>query len=398
MKIRMLAAVASVLLLSSAVLAEGISDNKISIGVMADMSGVYADICGKGCVTAAQMAVDDFGGQVAGKPVEIVSADDKNNPDEAAAIAQRWIVNQGVDVITGLVSSSVTAAVLEETNAAGRMVLISGAGSNAFSTSSCSPNIAHWTYDVVALANGTVKPMVQDGKRKWFFITADYAFGHALEGVASNVITANGGTVAGSVRVPLGTHDFSPYVRQALDSGADVVALANAGDDFVHALEAAAKVGLTERMAVVGLLVFLQSARALDPAIAADMRLTTGFYWDMDEATRQWSARFKALHGDMPSMVHAGVYSAVSHYLRNVAETGTDSTAAVMSSMKKNRPSDFFARRARLRPDGRMIHDMYQVRIKKASERRNPDDIFAIETISTGTQVYDPMAPSCSFR
>jgi branched-chain amino acid transport system substrate-binding protein len=394
----LLASLAASMWLSPTVLAEGISDNKIKIGVLADMSGVYADVCGKGCVTAARMAVDDFGGTVLGKPIVVINADDHNSPDQASALARSWVDKEGVDVVTGLVASSVTAAVTQVTNQAKKIALISGSGSNAFTTSACSPYIAHWTYDVVALANGTVKPMVQSGKKKWFFITADYAFGHALEAVATSVVTSNGGLVAGSVKVPLGTADFSSYVLQAMASGADVVALANAGADFVNSLKTASEFGLTKQMDVAGLLVFTQNARALDASIAGGMKLTTGFYWDYDDATRQWSARFKALHGDMPSMVHAGVYSAVTHYLNNVKATGTDDADVVMSSMKRNRPDDFFARRARLRPDGRLIHDMYQVRIKKAAERRNPDDIFAIENVIVGIQAYDPMSSSCSFR
>ncbi|MFK4751836.1 ABC transporter substrate-binding protein [Oceanobacter antarcticus] len=375
-----------------------ISDDVVKIGVMADMSGVYATVCGEGCVTAATMAVEDFGETVLGKPIEVVSADDHNSPESAALQAKTWVEREQVDVITGLVASSVTAAVTAVTNAAQRIVLISGSGSDAFTTSACSPYIAHWTYDVVALANGTVKPMVEAGKKKWFFITADYAFGLALEEVATRVVTTQGGVVTGSVRVPFGTADFAPYVRQAAASGADVVALANAGEDFVNALRAAADIGLTQSMEVVGLLVFTPNVKALDPAITANMRLTTGFYWDRDDSSRVWSERFFARAGVMPTMVQAGVYSAVSHYLNSIRQAGSDTADVVMKAMKSTRPNDFFAQRARLRPDGRLLHDMYQVRIKTARERKNPDDLYAIENVVHGIVAFAPPVPSCLFR
>lgn len=229
----MAAAVATAFAVSGAH-AAGVSDDKVKIGVLADMGGVYADICGKGCVTAVEMAVEDFGGTVLGKPIEIVSADDQNKPDIGSAKAREWVESQNVDAITGLVSSAVTGAVTKVTADNKKLALISTSASHAFTTKACSPYNAHWTYNVVALANGTVKPMLDAGKKKWFFITADYAFGHALEKVATGVINSNGGEVVGGVRAPLGTTDFSSYVLQAQASGADVVALANAGADFVN--------------------------------------------------------------------------------------------------------------------------------------------------------------------
>jgi len=391
------AAIASVMTLSTAQ-AQGISDDKVKIGVLGDMGGVYADVCGPGCVTAAKMAVEDFGGTVLGKPIEVISADDQNKPDIGSAKAREWVESQEVDAVTGLVASSVTGAVTKVLTDAKKIALISGSASHAFTTKACSPYNAHWTYNVVALAQGTVKPMVKASKKNWFFITADYAFGHALEKVATGVINKNGGEVVGSVRVPLGTTDFSSYILQAQSSGADVVALANAGADFVNSLKTASEFGLTEMMDVAGLLVFTQNAKALDPAIAGGMKLTTGFYWDLDDATRQWSARFKERHGSIPSMAHAGVYSATMHYLNSIKATGTDNADAVMREMKNTPPNDFFARNATLRNDGRMVHDMYQVRIKKADERKNDDDIFAIEQVIPGDQAYGAMLAQCDFK
>ncbi|MFW1676943.1 ABC transporter substrate-binding protein [Pontibacter sp. JAM-7] len=373
------------------------TDGKVKLGVLADMGGTYADLCGPGCVTATEMAIEDFGGQVLGKPIELVTADSQLKPDIASAIARKWVESEAVDTIGGLVSSAVTGAVTQVTNASKNITLITGSASNAFTTKSCSPYIAHWTYNVVALANGTVKYMVNDGKKKWFFITADYAFGHALESVSSNVIKENGGEVVGSVRAPLGTTDFSSYVLQAQSSGADVVALANAGNDTVNALNAAAEFGLTESMDVAGLLVFTPNAQAMDPNTAGGMRLTTGFYWDMDDNAREWSQRFEARHGAIPSMAHAGAYSATLHYLNAVKAVGTDDPDAVMKQMKATSPDDFFARNATLRADGRMVHDMLLVEIKKPAERNSDKDIYKIIKVIPGDQAYNPITEACNF-
>lgn len=372
-------------------------DGKVKIGVIADMNGTYADVCGPGCVVATQMAIDDFGGKVLGKPIELISADSQLKPDIASAIARRWVESENVDTIGGLVSSAVTGAVTQVTNNTKNITLITGSASNGFTTKSCSPYIAHWTYNVVALANGTVKTMVSEGKKKWFFITADYAFGHALESVSTGVIKANGGEVVGSVRAPLGTTDFSSYVLQAQSSGADVVALANAGNDTVNALNAATEFGLTESMDIAGLLVFSQNTKAMDGNVAGGMKLTTGFYWDMDEQARAWSQRFEKLHGDIPSMAHAGAYSATLHYLKAVQAVGSDDSDKVMKQMKATKPDDFFARNAELRADGRMVHDMLLVQIKKPAERKNENDIYNILKVIPGKDAYNPMIDECNF-
>ncbi|NVK43094.1 MAG: ABC transporter substrate-binding protein [Oceanospirillaceae bacterium] len=391
------AAVAAATALSGATQAAGISDDKVKIGVLADMGGVYADICGPGCVTAVEMAVEDFGGSVLGKPIEVVSADDQLKPDVGSAKVRQWVESEQVDTVAGLVSSAVVGAATKVLTDNKKIALISTAASNAFTTSSCSPYNVHWTYNVTALANGTVKPMVQSGKKKWFFITADYAFGHALEQVATDVITQNNGEVVGAVRAPLGTTDFSSYVLQAQSSGADVVALANAGADTVNSLKTAAEFGLTQTADVAGLLVFTPNAQAMDAATAGGMTLTTGFYWDFDDQTRAWSKRFKERHGAIPAMGHAGAYSMTMHYLKAVEAAGTDDSDAVMAKMKELKPEDFFARNAVLRADGRMVHDMYTVKIKSPDERRDADDIFKVVDVLSGDQVYEPMLPQCNF-
>ncbi|MEH6579064.1 MAG: ABC transporter substrate-binding protein [Amphritea sp.] len=397
MKKALLAAAMSVAV-ATGVQAGEVSDDVVKIGVLADMGGGYADVCGKGCVTAVEMAVEDVGGTVLGKPIEVVSADDQNKPDVGSAKVREWIENENVDAVNGLVASSVTGAVTKVLTDAKKIALISTSASNAFTTKACSPYNVHWTYNVAALANGTVKLMVDAGKKKWFFITADYAFGHALEGIASKVIESSGGEVVGAVRAPLGTTDFSSYVLQAQASGADVVGLANAGADFVNALKTSAEFGLTETAEVAGLLVFTPNAKALDPSIAAGMKLTTGFYWDMDDQTREWSARFKARHGSIPSMAQAGAYSMTMHYLNAIKAAGTDESDAVMKQMKASKPDDFFARNADLRADGRMVHDMLLVSIKDEASRKSEDDIYNIEAVIPGDVAFNPMLPACDFK
>ena len=376
-----------------------VSDNKVKIGVLGDMGGIYADITGQGSVVAVKMAVEDFGGKVLGYPIEVVSADDQNKPDVGSAIARKWVEGEQVDVINGAVASSVTGAVAKFMTSQEKITLIAASASHAFTTKACSPFNAHWTYDVVSLANGTVKPMVQSGKKRWFFITADYAFGHALEKVATGVINENGGEVVGGVRAPLGTTDFSSYILQAQASGADVIALANAGSDMVNTLKTAAEFGVTETADVAGLLVFTQNAQALDASIAGGMKLTTGFYWDMDDETRAWSKRYMArMNGSIPSMAHAGAYSSTMHYLKAVEAAGTDNSKAVMAKMKETPVEDFFSRNGFLREDGRMVHDMLQVRIKTASERKDNNDIFAIERVIKGEDAFLPLKEGgCEF-
>ncbi|NVK41517.1 MAG: ABC transporter substrate-binding protein [Oceanospirillaceae bacterium] len=385
-------------MLSGAALADGISDGKVKIGVMADMGGPFGDLCGRGCVTAVEMAVEDFGGSVAGAPIELVTADDQNKPDLGSAKAREWIESENVDAITGLVNSAVTGAVSQILTDNRKPALIATSASNVFTTSQCSAFNAHWTYDVVALANGTVKPMVSAGKKKWFFITVDYALGHKLEETASDVVAANGGEVVGAVRAPLGTTDFSSYILQAQASGADVVALANTGTDFVNATKTAAEFGLTDMIDLVGLLVFTPDIQALDPAVIGGMKLTTGFYWDYDDATRDWSKRFIERHGRIPSMGQAGAYSVTMNYLKAIEATDTDDGETVMRYLKTHKPDDFFARNAYLRADGRMVHDMYQVRVKKADERRDGNDIFEIENVIAGDQAFAPMLAQCEFN
>ena len=397
MKPVLLATTVALALSASAAQAAGISDDKVKIGVLADMGGTYADVCGKGCVTAVQMAVDDFGGKVLDKPIEVISGDDQNKPDVGSSTVREWVDKEKVDAVGGIVSSAVGLAAGKVLTDAKKPMLISTAGSPAFYTKSCSPFNAHWTYDVVALANGTVKPLVAEGKKKWFFITADYEFGNALEKASTGVIEKNGGTVVGGVKVPLGTTDFSSYILQAQSSGADAVAFANAGKDFVNSLKGAHEFGLDKSATMVGLLVFASDVQAIDPAVIGNMNLTTGFYGEMDDKTKEWSKRYKEKFGKTPGMGQAGAYSSTMHYLNAVKAAGTDDGEAVMAKMKEMKPDDFFARNAELRADGRLLHDMYFVRVKKADERANEDDIFEVKQTLAGNDVFLPMSPECDF-
>nr|WP_320135460.1 ABC transporter substrate-binding protein [uncultured Amphritea sp.] len=390
---------ASAMIVAASTAQASLSDDKVKIGVLVDMSAGYSDITGKGSVEAVMMAVEDFGGKVLGKPIEVVVGDTHLKADVGSSIARRWVEDEQVDVINGAVASSVTGAVTKFMTSQEKITLIAASASHTFTTKDCSPFNAHWTYDVVAVANGTVKPMVEGGSKKWFFITADYGFGHALEKVATGVIKSNGGEVVGGVRAPLGTTDFSSYILQAQSSGANVIALANAGADMINALKTAAEFGVTDTAEVAGLLVFTPGAQALDPAIAGGMKLTTGFYWDMDDQTRAWSKRYMArMDGKIPSMAHAGTYSSTMHYLKAVEATGTDEGKAVMAQMKATPVEDFFSRNGYLRKDGRMVHDMLQVRIKTASERKNENDIFVIEQIIKGDDAFMKMEDGgCEF-
>ena len=378
--------------------AKEISDEVVKIGVMADMGGPYADACGKGCVAAVELAIEDFGGAVLGKPIKIISADDQNKPDVGSATVRKWVDVEKVDMVTWITSSAVGLAAGKVLTDVKKPMLVAGAGSPAFTTSQCSPYNIHWTYDVIALANGTVKPLVDAGNKKWFFITVDYVFGHALEKVSTGIIEKSGAKVVGSVKVPLGTTDFSSYILQAQSSGADAVAFANVGKDFTNALKGASEFGLNKQATMVGLLVFTSDVQAINPKTIADMRLTTGYAVQRDDKTKAWGKRYKDKFGKTPTMIHAGAYSATMHYLKAVKATGTDDGSVVMAEMKKTKPDDFFAQNASLRADGRMIHDMYQVRVKKESERVNEDDLFEIENTLAGSDVFLPMMDKCDFN
>jgi branched-chain amino acid transport system substrate-binding protein len=395
MKIGVLGAcVSAIALLGGAAQAE-ISGNAVKIGVMNDQSGLYADLAGQGSVEAARMAVEDMGGSVGGAAVEVLSADHQNKPDVGSNVVRQWIDVDDVDVIVDVPTSSVALAVNEIVKEKDRVFLVSGAASTQLTGEACSPNTIHWTYDTYALAVGTGRAMVQEGGDSWFFITADYAFGHQLEEDTSTVVQEEGGQVLGAVRHPLSTADFSSYLLQAQGSGAKVIGLANAGTDTTNAIKQANEFGITQAgQQLASLLLFLTDVNALGLDVAQDLVLTTGFYWDMDDETRAWSERFNERVGQMPTMVQAGVYSAVAHYLKAIEAAGSDQAKAVIEQMKATPVNDFFAKNGTIREDGRMVHDMYLARVKSPDESTQKWDYYEILRTIPGDQAFLPLAES----
>src|SRR6202035_4656622 len=346
-----------------------ISDDVVKIGVLTDMSSLYSDATGKGSLAAVQMAVADYGGKVKGKPVEVISADHQNKPDVGINIARNWYDNDKVDAIFDVPTSSVALPISALTREKNKININSGGGSSDITGVACSPNTVHWTYDTYALSNVAGKAMVKRGEDTWFFITADYAFGMALERDAANVVKANGGKVLGDVRHPLNSSDFSSYLLQAQASKAKVVALANAGGDTTNALKQASEFGIVKGgQKMIALLQEITDSHALGVKEAQGLILTDAFYWDMNDDTRAFSKRFNDKVGHMPTMIQAGLYSATMHYLRAIDAVGTDDATKVMAQMKATPIHDFFAKDGKIREDGRMVHDMYLFEVKKPEE------------------------------
>jgi branched-chain amino acid transport system substrate-binding protein len=356
-----------------------VSDGVVKIGVLTDMTGYYSDLAGPGSVVAARMAIDDFGGKVLGKPIQLVSADHQLKADVASNTARKWFDTEQVDVIADLVSSSTAGAVMPVAAEKKRITLLSGPGTTAFTGEKCTPYNVHWTYNNWALANGTGREVVRQGGDTWFFVTADYIFGKSLEEDTTKVVTSAGGKVLGFARHPSpGTTDFSSYLLQAQASGAKIVGLANAGADTVNCIKQAAEFGITPKQSLAGLLVFITDVHSLGLETAKGLYLTTAFYWDLNDDTRKWSRRFFEKHKKMPTMVQAGVYSAVTHYLNAVKAAGTDDADAVMAKMKATPVNDFFAKNGRIGPDGLHRHDMYLARVKAPGESKYPWDYYTI--------------------
>jgi branched-chain amino acid transport system substrate-binding protein len=393
MRSRLLAAAAFFMLAGGAAHAD-MSGGVVKIGVLNDMSGLYADLSGQGSVVAAQMAVEAFGGSVGGAKIEIIGADHQNKADIGSNIARQWFDVNGVDVIVDVPTSSVALAVSDVAREKNKVLLVSGAAASDLTGPKCSPNTVHWTYDTWALANGTGKSVVQTGGDTWFFITADYAFGHALERDTTAVIKANGGKVLGAVRHPLNTADFSSFLLQAQSSGAKVIGLANAGGDTTNAIKQAAEFGIVQGgQSLAGLLVFITDVHALGLQTAQGLVLTEAFYWDANEATRKFSEEFaKRDRGIHPTMVHAGVYSAVLHYLKAVKALGSDTDgAAVVAKMKGMPTDDPLFGKGMIRVDGRHIHPMYLFEVKKPEESKGEWDYYKLRATIPADEAFRPL-------
>jgi branched-chain amino acid transport system substrate-binding protein len=371
-----------------------ISDGIVKIGVLNDMSGLYADLTGQGSVVAARMAIEDFGAAAKGIKVEIVSADHQNKPDVGSTIARTWYDTDKVDVIVDVPTSSVALAVNQITREKGKAFLNSGAATSDLTGKACSPNTIHWTYDTWMLANGTGSAIVKTGGDTWFFLTADYAFGHALERDTEAVVLKNGGKVLGKVRHPFPGSDFSSFLLQAQSSKAKVIGLANAGGDTINSIKQAAEFGITKSgQNLAGLLVFLTDVKALGLPIAQGLIFTETYYWDRDDASRAFAKRFSAQapRNNYPTMIHAGVYSAVLHYLKAIEAIKTDDGTKVIEQMKKMPTDDPLFGKGVVRADGRKLHPAYLVEVKKPEESKGPWDLYKIRATIPADQAFRPL-------
>lgn len=384
MKSALLVAVAtSALLLAAPAFAQG-----VKIGILNDQSGVYADYGGKYSVEAARMAIEDFGGEVLGQKIEMITADHQNKPDLATSIARRWYDADNVDMITELTTSSVALAVQDLSKEKKKIDIVVGAATSSITGAACSPYGFHWAFDTHALAVGTGGALTKAGGDSWFFLTADYAFGYALEKDTSEIVTANGGKVLGSVRVPLNSSDFSSFLLQAQSSKAKIVGLANAGQDTTNSIKQAAEFGIVQGgQKLAGLLMTLAEVNGLGLQAAQGLVLTEGFYWDHDDTTRAFSERFFKRTGRMPSMIHAGTYSATLSYLKAVKAAGTKDTEAVAKKLKELPVDDAFAK-GKVLANGRMVHDMYLFEVKKPSESKKPWDYYKQLAVVPGDQAF----------
>jgi len=367
------------------------SDGVIKIGVMNDMSGLYADIAGPGSVWAAKKAVEDFGAAAKGMKVEILAADHQNKPDIGSNIARQWIDVDKVDAIADVPTSSVGLAVNQIIREKNKVHLNTGSATSDLTNKACSPNTVHWAYDTYMLSNGTGKALVKTGGDTWFFLTADYAFGHALERDTEAVVTANGGKVLGKVRTPFPGQDFSSFLLQAQASKAKVIGLANAGGDTINSIKQAAEFGITKGgQNLAGLLVFITDVHSLGLATAQGLVLTESFYWDLNDGTRAWSKEFAAAHkGRMPSMVQAGVYASVIHYLKALEALKSDADGVkVVDQMKKMPTDDKLFGKGSIRVDGRKIHDAYLFEVKKPAESKGPWDYYKLRATIPAAEAF----------
>jgi len=383
---------AAALLVTTSFAGAQVSDGVVKIGVLTDMTGLYSDLSGRGSVAAAQMAVEDFGGKVLGKRIEVVAADHQNKPDVGASIARRWFDLEQVDAIADVPTSSVAFAVQEIARQKNRALLISSSGSSDLTGKACSPFSVHWTYDTYALSHAVGNALLKRGADTWFFLTADYAFGLALEKDARAVVEAGGGKVLGSVRHPQDTSDFSSFLLQAQRSKAKIVALANAGGDTVNSIKQAQEFGITPKQQIVGLLTYISDVHSLGLQNAQGLLLASAFYWDMNEETRAWAKRFIARVNKVPTMANAGVYGAVLHYLKAIEAAKTDQASVVVSTMKKIPVNDFFTKNGSVREDGRVMRNLYLFQVKTPGESKYKYDYYKLLDTIPAEKAFRPLS------
>ena len=372
-----------------------LSDDMVKIGVLTDMSGVYADYGGPGAVMAAKMAVEDFGGKMFGKEIQVISADHQNKPDIAKNVTLQWFDRDKVDMTVENLNSGVALAVTALGKEKNKITIINGAASARLTNEDCAPATGiHYLMDTIALGNVLGKAIVKDGGDTWFFLTADYAFGHSLEKDTGEVVKAAGGKVLGAVRHPLSTGDFSSFLLQAQTSGAKIVGLANAGGDTVNSIKSAAEFGITPKQSLAALLMLLTDVHAVGLKTAQGLYLTEGWYWDTNAETRAWAKKFEDRMKKKPNSNQASVYSATLHYLNAVKAAGTDDTAAVMKKMHEMPINDMFAKNGKIRDDGRMVHDMYLYQVKTPAESKAPWDYYKLKGTVKGDDAFQSLANS----
>ncbi|WP_304309416.1 ABC transporter substrate-binding protein [Pseudacidovorax intermedius] len=391
MKITLTRVATAVLALGLA--APALAQEKVKIGLVTDMSSLYSDVEGKGGATAIQMAIDDFGGKALGQPIELLTADHQNKADIAASKAREWIDTAGVTMVFGGTNSGTALATAKVAAEKKRVYFNNGAATSALTNEQCTPYTVHYAYDTVALAKGTGAAVVDQGGKSWFFLTADYAFGHALEADTTKVIKEKGGTVVGSVRTPLNASDFSSFLLQAQNSKAQILGLANAGGDTINSIKAAKEFGIDKTMKTAGLLVFLSDIHSLGLKNTEGLLHTTSWYWDMNDDSRKWAQRFFDKTKRMPTDIQAADYSATMTYLKAVEAAKTTDSDKVMEQLKKMTISDFYAK-GQIRADGRFVHDMYLVEAKKPSESKRPWDYLKVVKTLPGDQVFTTKAES----
>ncbi|AMH43836.1 MULTISPECIES: ABC transporter substrate-binding protein [Burkholderiaceae] len=389
-------------LFSAAAIAQqpGISDDVVRIGVLTDMSGTFSDFAGKGAVEAVKMAVEDFGGKVNGKPIEVISADHQNKADIAASTAREWIDQKHVDMLADNSGSATALATIKIANDKKRIAIVTGAGTTRITNEDCTPYSLHYNHDTASLANVAGKYIVKQGGDTWFFLTADYSFGYSLQSDTSAVITANGGKVVGSVKHPFNASDFSSFMVQAQGSHAKIIGLANAGSDTINAIKSAREFGLlgAGKQQLAGLLVLITDVHALGLNTAQGLYITEGWYWDLNDETRKWSARFYKRMGKMPSAIQAADYSSTLHYLEAIKATGTDDSATVIKKMEETPVNDMYTKNGVIRKDGLLVHDMYLMQVKTPAESKKPWDYYNVREVVPGNEAYPSIAKgSCTF-